>query len=67
MTAMKKKLNFAVDVVMHRQLKIIAAMNGVSVAEIARTALATAIQPMPLDTPADQRIRRSAPSPLAAR
>lgn len=57
-----KKLNFAVDVAMHRQLKIIAAMNGVSIAELARAALAASIQRTPGNPP-----RAMPPSPLVTR
>ena len=62
-----KKLNFSINPALHKELKILAAVHGISVAELARNALATAIQPMPMDTQTGVLNRQAPPSPLVTR
>ena len=45
-----KNIHIALDSELHRQLKILAALRETSIAEIVRTALSRAMEPMPLHT-----------------
>ena len=46
-----KNLHIALDSEQHRKLKILAALRETSIAEIVRTALSRAMEPMPLHIP----------------
>ena len=45
-----KRLSIPLNPELHRQLKILAALRETSIAEIVRTALSGAMEPMPLHT-----------------